>query len=132
MASQKKYSTFDKQNRGMAKAKPLAPAPVKGMPSKSMTAAAPRTKKSAEKMAAEKAARKIVAKELKPGTSYGTAKKKFETLAGRMTTERSRTATRAKATSARDAAKEKIQKLDKKKVVFKKLGLDEKYSTKRK
>ena len=86
----------------MAKSKPLAPAPAKGMPSKSMTAAAPRTKKSVERMAAEKAARRIVGKELKPGTSYGAARKKFETLAGRMTTERSRTATRAKATSNRE------------------------------
>lgn len=122
MASQKKYSTFDKQNRGMAKAKPLAPAPVKGMPSKSMTAAAPRTKKSAERMAAEKAARKIaVDDQLKRGTSYNVARKKFETLAGRMTTERTRSATRAKATSARDAAAQKIQKLDKKKAVLNKL-----------
>lgn len=118
MASLKKYSTFDKKNRGMAKAKPLAPAPVKGMPSKSMTAAAPRTKKSVERMAAEKAARRIVGKELKPGTSYGAARKKFETLAGRMTTERSRTATRVKATSNREAAKQKIQKFNKKKVML--------------
>lgn len=77
--------------------------------------------KSASKTAVEKAARKIIGQEMKPGTSYGTLRSRYSSLVGQMSSERSRTATRAKGITSREAAKQKLQKNNKAKALRNKL-----------